>query len=115
MNITQKENEKYGSEWEYVFSYLNDTQAVKNKINEMAKKSKYVYFTSIGDNFHNSVNVITSKKVWIDYLTAIKAKFNTWKNYEWVDWVDLTITLKYSSTCAFLDCKFEHERVEWEE
>tara|TARA_B100000459_G_scaffold100388_1_gene57395 strand:+ start:1413 stop:1760 length:348 start_codon:yes stop_codon:yes gene_type:complete len=115
MNIAKEENEKYGGEWEYVFSYLNDTQAVKNKINEMAKKWKYVYHTKIGSDFHNSVLVITSKKVWLDYLTQIEGKFNTWKNYEWVDWVDLNITIKYGSNCAFLDCKFEVERVEWEE
>lgn len=115
MNITEKVNEKYGSQWEYVFSYLNDIKAVKNKINEMSKKSKYVYHTNIGDNFHNSVLVITSKKVWLDYLTKIQGKFNTWKNYEWVDWVDLTITLQYGSHSAFLDCNFEVERVEWEE
>jgi len=111
MNV--KDN--YEGDWEYVFSYLNDVQAVKNKINEMAKKSKFVYFTSIGDNFYNSVNVITSKKVWMDYLIKIEGKFNTWKDYEWVDWVDLNITLRYSERCAFLDCKFEVERVEWEQ
>ena len=115
MDITEKVNEKedYG-DWEYVFSYLNDVQAVKNKINEMSKKWKYVYHTNIGSDFDNSVLMMTSKKVWLDYLIKIQAKFNTWKNYEWVDWVDLTITLKYGSNCAFLNCNFEAHRVELE-